>query len=476
MRHRKLIRFTARCFIWLLGLAVIWWLTPVGPRDGWQPPEDEFVCGFLKDGRTIVTVPRSATGARTLGTPETGPIHLWNLETGALRATHFSRQDIFVRVGTAIPHNWLIIEERIGAPTEHNFRLQIRDALSATTIADFRCHVPQDNVWWMLSPDGRTTAFVTYENGEAQVDWKEVSSGQTVHTLSGWGEPILFSPDSRRLAACRWDNDRDGRCINRIGVWDIAGSEKPAVTFEMPAAPGHFSPARFSPDVELLVDDHCQVWEVASGRLRFKVPGVGRRFTFTPDGCYLVTVGENPSESWLAYYEVTTGAELVERRVPLDIAAGRQMSLVPATRNGDLLLAYRIGHFSDPNVFQQWIGKIPGLERVGAPKPNPAFALIESVTGREVTRGEFGAQGCTPGDRYLLSRTRDNVYKLWDIPPRKPLRWLLPAAAVWSVVFALVAAWRVRRARGSARVATAVTPPVSETSSSLEHENPRVVP
>ncbi len=75
-------------FAWLAGLALIWWLIPVGPREGWQPPANEFVSGFLNDGRTLVTIPRSASGNRIMGTTETGPIRLWDIETGELRATH----------------------------------------------------------------------------------------------------------------------------------------------------------------------------------------------------------------------------------------------------------------------------------------------------------------------------------------------------------------------------------------------------
>jgi hypothetical protein len=389
------------------------------------------------------------------------------METGALQASHFATQDVFDRVIPLSQQNLLMIQERIGDSRDHNFRLGLRDAFSAAVIAEFSCHVPKDNVWWTLAPDGKTIAFVTFEGQEARVELRHTGSGAILHTYAGWGEPILFAPDGRRLAACRWENDHNGNCMNRIGVWDVAGGVEPAAIFDMPAPPGQFSPASFSPSGELLVDDHCWVWEVASGKMRFQVPDAGRRFAFTPDGRYLVTVGDTPSASWLAYFDVATGAELVERRVPFDFADGGRMNLRPATRDGRLLLAYRTGRFSTPDLFQQWIAKVPGLGSIGERKPLPAFALIESATGREVTRGEFGPECCTPGDCYLLSRTRQNIYKLWDIPPRKPLRWLLPAAAIWSIGFALFAAWRIRRARRVQAEANATNSAVSE--SSIEH-------
>src|SRR5437764_111932 len=80
--------------------------------DGWQPPRDEFACGFLRDGRTLVTVPRSASGNRRMGTPETGPVRLWDIDTGRLRASHFSPEDVFDRVLVNQALDMLCVQQR----------------------------------------------------------------------------------------------------------------------------------------------------------------------------------------------------------------------------------------------------------------------------------------------------------------------------------------------------------------------------
>ncbi len=38
--------------LWIAGLFVIWEILPVGGREGWQIPADEFTIGFLSDGST----------------------------------------------------------------------------------------------------------------------------------------------------------------------------------------------------------------------------------------------------------------------------------------------------------------------------------------------------------------------------------------------------------------------------------------
>jgi len=89
------------------GVVAVWWCCPVGPRDGWQPPSDEVACGFLADSRTLVTVPRPLGGRRTAGVPETGPIRLWDIESGILCASRYGANDTFVRVLVDATHGQL---------------------------------------------------------------------------------------------------------------------------------------------------------------------------------------------------------------------------------------------------------------------------------------------------------------------------------------------------------------------------------
>src|SRR5205807_2140323 len=150
----------------------------------------------------LVTVPD-----RTVGTPKTGPVRLWDIETGNLLASHFGREDLFHVVFVFEELGLLQIQQRKGARDNHNFRLRMVDPWTGEDVASFACHVPQDNVWWICTPDGKTTAFVTFEKEEPRIEWRDVSSGKLLHTFPGYRERIRFSADGRRFAASRVERD-----------------------------------------------------------------------------------------------------------------------------------------------------------------------------------------------------------------------------------------------------------------------------
>ena len=122
--------------LWLLGLATGWLAIPFGPHDGWQLSRDEVLCGILKDGPTMVTVPRPPSLPRTVGTPETGPIRLWNIETGELRAEHFTQTDVFDRVLPEESLGLIKVQEKV-PDKPHTFRLRLLEALSGKQLAEF---------------------------------------------------------------------------------------------------------------------------------------------------------------------------------------------------------------------------------------------------------------------------------------------------------------------------------------------------
>src|SRR5438445_4989564 len=135
-RHPRSILIIS-ALLWAGGVAFIWWFIPVGPRDGWQPPKNEEVRGFFRDGRILVTVPD-----RTVGTPKTGPVRLWDIETGNLLASHFGREDLFHVVFVFEELGLLQIQQRKGARDNHNFRLRMVDPWTGEDVASFACHVP----------------------------------------------------------------------------------------------------------------------------------------------------------------------------------------------------------------------------------------------------------------------------------------------------------------------------------------------
>jgi WD40 repeat protein len=292
----------------------------------------------------------------------------------------------------------------------------------------FECYVPTENVWWILSNDGQTTAFVTWEGTSLSVVVCDVRSGKKLSVLPDCGAVIHFSPDGRLLAASR---------EKEILVFEIPSGREIARYVPPPGFQAPFSPEAFSPDGKLLLDNNCNVWEIDTGARRFSVPNI--RFNasmFSPDGKWLIVV--EPGD-WLAYYDAATGMELPERRRCLS-ALNARMTLSSGLPDGSRIIACGYSQIPTHGQIRSGLMKLPFVGGNGAllrffeDKWITTFVLMETDTGREIARGNVRTWMCTPDGRYLLSDSY-HVCELWDIPPRKPLRWLLPLIAAWSATF-----------------------------------------
>jgi WD40 repeat protein len=427
-RRRAMMMFAC---LWVAGIGALWWLTPVMPRDGWQPPADEFACGFLGDSRTLVTI-RSANGTRAYGTPETGPIHVWDIESGKLLASHFNTQDVSNRVLISEAGDLLKLKQHAKGAAPYDFRLRLLEPRTGLEVASFRCRALQD--CWILTRDGRTTAFVTYDMDGPLVEWYDVASGRLLRRLPGCRESIRFSPDGRRFAAYRGHS---------IVVFDVPGG-KEIGRFSLPGRPVHQTWLQaFSPDGTMLLEGGCNVWDVAAGKLRFAAPGAGG--VFTPDGRHIATVDQAPSGSWLAYYDISTGQESPELRVRLVGGTDPTMYLAPATNDGRLVIALANPRTGPPTRIEAWLSRVPFLNNwLPGTTARDAYVLIETATGREITRGNGStrAWSCTDDGRYLVGTSHDVVYELWDVPARKSLRVFLAVGVGWSLIVGVLAYWR----------------------------------
>jgi WD40 repeat protein len=378
----------------------------------------------------MVTVPVYTKHLPDQGPREVGPIRLWDSETGALLASHFGPEDVFEGVWKARSVvDLLCIDQRASFDrNDHWHHLRLHDPITGVEIRRFECYVPNDNVWWKLSHDGQTTAFVTWEGSSPSVVVCDVRSGKKQCVLADYGKVIQFSPDGRRLAASR---------EKEIVVFDIPSGREIARCVPPSGFQAPFSPEVFSPDGKLLLDNNCNVWDIDRGARRFSVPNI--RFNasmFSPDGKCLIVV--EPGD-WLAYYDTATGMELPERRRCLsDIDA--KMLLSSALPDGSRMIACGDSQIPTHGQLRSWLMKLPFVGGNGAllrffeDKLIPTFVLMETETGREIARGNVRTWMCTPDGRYLLSDSY-HVCELWDIPPRKPLRWLLPLIAAWSATF-----------------------------------------
>ncbi|WP_435009812.1 WD40 repeat domain-containing protein [Tundrisphaera lichenicola] len=420
-RNPKAI-WIASAFLGAVGAILIWLMSPASARDGWQPPADEFVSGFLKDGRTLVTVPRSASGNRIVGTPETGPIRLRDIDTGEVTGSLFGPDDVFDRVLVDSDHDLLQIQRK--GDGANNFALDLVEARGGKQVASFTCHVPQNNIWWIVSPGGNGTAFVTFQGDQPKVEWCDIATGRRLHSFPDCREPIGISPDGKRLAA-----SVDGGMV----VFDLnTGLEVARLS-----APQRW-PKSFSPDGQLLLDDQCDVWDLAKRGRRFGVSGIYYNSSlFSRDGRDLMVVGKSKSDCWLAFHDLTDGHEILERRVRLVSGNNPSLHLGEATPDGRFLLATGTPQSPKPSLLHIWLAKIPGLSRLARPEPVDAYLVIEASTGRILARGASDAWSCTPDGRFIVTRSRQEVYQVWDLPHRRSWRSIAPSIASWLLLLGL---------------------------------------
>src|SRR5262249_4425872 len=277
--HKPRIALPILGAFWAAGGVFIWWLVPPSPRD-WQPPQDEsYICGFLGSGRTLITAgfpaPDDVNG---MGLRLKGPIRLWDIETGNLLASYFTSADPLAWVRGTEAQDLILVMQRDGRPEQYNFRRTLLDAWTGKEVASFTCHIPRAFAlaeppwWWVTSNDARTTAFITYDKDEPCVELFDVASGRRLHRFHSHGGPICFSSDGRRFAA-RSTFDRGAGVGPRSSVWDVPTGESRGTFYGI--AKG------FSPDGELLLGSDGDVWEIASGSSRFKVPNAD----FSSDTC-----------------------------------------------------------------------------------------------------------------------------------------------------------------------------------------------
>src|SRR5947208_10146876 len=82
---------------WLTGMPVLWRLVPPRPRAEWPLPPSAMLATVTGDGRTFLTIQREPIPGSEF-VRVTGPIRLWDVGTGTLRATYLAAADHVARV------------------------------------------------------------------------------------------------------------------------------------------------------------------------------------------------------------------------------------------------------------------------------------------------------------------------------------------------------------------------------------------
>jgi WD40 repeat protein/predicted Ser/Thr protein kinase len=140
--------------------------------------------------------------------------------------------------------------------------------------------------------------------------WKATGQQElaVLHGHAGAVTELAFTPDGRRLVSMSQDPGKGWHGDDSVGVWDVdfrAG---------LPVLRGHTSyvyPVAYSPDGRWIAsggwDHKIRLWDAVTGEMcaRMDQPGIVLALCFSPDGAWLLGGGDSDGE--LLQWEVATG-------------------------------------------------------------------------------------------------------------------------------------------------------------------------
>ncbi len=243
-----------------------------------------------------------------------------------------------------------------------------------------------------FAPGGRRLASCSIHDGpittwdDSMRVW-DVDPHATLPVLRGHTRavyPVAYSPDGRWLASGSWDGT--------VRLWDAATGE-PCATLSHPSS---VSGLAFGPDGTWLVtacrpDDGLRIWDVATARLRKKIPVHDRNVLFhslrvSPDGTRVAATAEDGGYENL-------------RLTVCDIATSN-----PLFSSKGLALAY------SPDG--RWLAVWAPDEKTVLVLDARTHATVARFSGHEnlVLQAAF-----SPDSRILASCSEDRTVRLWQI-------------------------------------------------------------
>ncbi len=196
-------------------------------------------------------------------------------------------------------------------------------------------------------------------------------------------------------------------------------------------------------------NSEVRVWDLTNGKqfASFEAQGFPE---FVEDGKGLALC----HQEGVRFCDPTTGKEYAATKVSPNIYVGNIGFSVPIPRTH--LLAVPTSHHSRPSLFSQWCSTYLGIKGLGEERYADELAFLDTRTGDKVAaivRPRIADVQIFPDGKKLALMTFENnqsIIEIWDIPPRKPLRWILGLLAIPGVVtlFA-IRRWRKASKRSS---------------------------
>jgi hypothetical protein len=429
--------------VWLAGCRAFWLALPVRPRAIASDPNIAEVLQFSADGRALLTR-AYVKPPRTVNDSTDGPYRVWDTTTGRCLG------------------EWLPAGPGPSPKLASDGRSAVLMIPGDDDLLDVRTgrreHLPRPvHGPACFTADGRYLAYPTWRIDPTTLAeaydtvWWDRRAGRVANTVTG-ARMVAMAADGR------WVSVREppggGGPVTASVREPVTGRELGRFRRDRP----FWDPVAFSPGGDHLVvadDTGVSVIEIPDGRECLRLPhgsavlwppGTSEVFTVrqsvTVQHQHIPTDPQAEDTVWLSRWDLSSGQCLGCRRDDIPDRTFREVLGMP-TRG--LVLVHTFG--PPPDRLDEWLASLPVLGRVINAQSSQGVLLdarTGSVRARFPLPDEFSLR-TSPDGHTLLVLTRGGRLEFWDLPPRKPLSWLIAAAVVWALPLAWLARRRARK-------------------------------
>lgn len=442
-----------------------WWLVPPQPRLVIPFSNVPRLVGFSDDGRVLATISsRTREGAEV-----EGPVHLWDVITGKLKATIGGTDRI---AGAQLsPDGKVVAIKRELDPSVYCYLFfdaetgqeKSSEQLSRAPLSQIPSvglsTPPLPSDWWTactFSTDSRKAAIVANANGKRSLRLWNIAQGRSTWTATETDWPIAFSPDGRRIAFAN-----ESEMLVTDYTMKVLDSATGRIVAKFTGPMGRARTPAFSMDSKLLAAE-C-LWARATRPYEVKIWNLDTRQeivtlederepVFLPDGNTLVTsnwkvrkFGESA-----VFWRTITFWDVGQWKKRLSIEIRDSISSPMIAQTGKFI-AVRFTESIPPKAWLEDIANDFGFGQWTAGFRIEGMEILDVATGETlatIRQPHGGAMLLAPDGKTIAVEAFDGPTAkkgsvlLWDVPPRKSIAAVLP---LWTLLALGFVVWMLRR-------------------------------